>query len=321
MKLACDNVFQLPTRALENYKYTDFSRLHPSLEFECSLQASSVVKNMSEDFAKLLASLEFKNYPLAEFALAYPSHEKSTATWRNKLVFIEVNVGETSELKIQSMDEISEPGVFLNVLYVVLLKKNARLKVDVLTKPDGTRDSFTSQHFEVWQEVDSVFEIFYENYGQALGRYDLHAKLMGERAVCRAFGLYRCEGQDHVDHHLLMEHFADHTQSEQFFKGTVDGKARAVFNGKAIVHSKVKHAEARQHNFNLLLSPAAEIDTKPELEVFTDVVKAAHGATVGQLDMDALFYLESRGISRPVARQMLIDGFLGDVREKFEGNG
>jgi hypothetical protein len=310
--------FTLPTRSLENYKYTDFSRLLPSIEFECSPSKNLVLMGVSDAFSKILEAIDTRTYPLAGLALAYPSSDKSQDSsqyhWQNKVVFIQVKAGEHSVLKL----ELTEPKIFSNALYVILLEKNSHLKVEVLTKPGETRDIFTAQHFEVWQEADSVFEIFYENQGQKFGRYDLHAKLIGERAICRAFGTYQCQGEDHIDHHLLMEHLADHTRSEQFFKGTADHKSHAVFNGKAIVHSKIKHADAKQHNFNLLLSPLAEVDTKPELEVFTDIVTAAHGATVGQLDEDALFYLESRGISASMAKEILIEGFLGDVRGKFE---
>ncbi len=323
--------FTLPTRLLENYKYTDFSRLLPGMEFEyIPPQKSETLPEVSPVFSQILASIDARLYPLARFALDYPSADvlptssKNNLTdfWKNKVVFVHVKAGESSSLTL----EAAPPHIFLNILYVVLLEKGARLKVEVLTQSDPHAEQETTprsiaqqiaQHIEVWQDADSLFEIFYENHGQAFGRYDLHAKLMGERAVCRAFGSYQCEQNDHVDHHLLMEHCADHTRSEQFFKGTADHQAHAIFNGKAVVHPKVKHADAKQHNFNLLLSPSAEIDTKPELEVFTDIVTAAHGATVGQLDEEALFYLESRGISPREARGILIEGFLKEVREKF----
>ncbi len=216
-------------------------------------------------------------------------------------IFHRVKAGERSTLKIETSS------------YTIMLEEHAHLSLEVETSHDNS----VVQSIEVWQAAHSQFEIFYAHRGQGVGRYNLHVHLQGEHARCRAFGCYQMAKNDQLDHHLWIEHAADHTRSEQFFKGIVDGQSRVRFNGKATVHAKVKQAEVRQHNFNLLLSKTAEVETKPELEIFADQVKAVHAATVGQLDEEALFYLRSRGISEASARQMMIAGFLEEVRERF----
>jgi Fe-S cluster assembly scaffold protein SufB len=298
----------LPIRTMENYKYTDFIRLLPEYaETVLSLEPTSSIPG---EFSNLLRQINTDWYPLAGLVLKAPGQSQGECPWKNELHCLRIKAGERSTLTIS---EASRGGL-TNSLYAIILEEGASLHLEVETAHPST---LTVQHLEVWQEKDSSLEVFYTNEGQRFGRYDLHVSLRGERARCRAYGLYRGKGEAHIDYHLWFEHLAHHTESEQFFKGTLEGRAHAIFNGKATVHPQVKHASVKQHNFNLLLSSLAEINTKPELEVFSDVVSAAHGATVGKLDEDALFYLMSRGIEEPIAREILIEGFLSDVRRRF----
>lgn len=122
-------------------------------------------------------------------------------------------------------------------------------------------------------------------------------------------GLYLANDKQHIDNHTTIAHVSAHCQSQETFKGIVDDKARGVFNGRVIVHKGAIKSVAEQNNANLLLSNDAEVDTKPQLEIFNDDVKCTHGATVGQLDEQALFYLQSRGIPLAQARTMLTFGF------------
>jgi Fe-S cluster assembly protein SufD len=165
----------------------------------------------------------------------------------------------------------------------------------------------------VRQERDSRLVSHSLSLGGALARTDLDVRLAGEGASAHLNGLYVCGGRQHVDNHLRVDHLAPRTVSEETYRGVLDGRARAVFNGKVVVHRDAGKTDARQSNANLLLSDDAEVDTKPELEIYADDVKCSHGATVGRLDADMLFYLRSRAIPEPVARSLLVFAFAEDL--------
>lgn len=147
------------------------------------------------------------------------------------------------------------------------------------------------------------------SFGALLARHDVQVALREPGARCTLNGLYLADGRRHVDHHTRVDHLAPHTHSDEIYRGVLDGGGRAVFNGKVVVHSGADKTDARQANHNLLLSAHAEVDTKPELQIYADDVKCAHGATVGQLSDEALFYLRSRAIDERTARGFLIYAF------------
>ena len=151
--------------------------------------------------------------------------------------------------------------------------------------------------------------------GGAIVRNDLGAVLAGEGVDCTLNGLYLADGDTLVDNHTTIDHAEPHCGSHEVYKGILGGRARGVFNGKIIVRQDAQKTDAKQTNKALLLSDTAQINTKPQLEIFADDVKCTHGATVGQLDADALFYLQARGIARGDARALLIRGFAGDIVE------
>ena len=126
-------------------------------------------------------------------------------------------------------------------------------------------------------------------------------------------GLYLSSDRQHVDNHTLVEHKQPHTTSNEHYRGIMNGRSRAVFNGKVIVHEQAQKTEAHQSNANLLLSADAEVDTKPELEIYADDVKCSHGATVGRLDENMLFYLRSRAVDEDTARSLLTYAFADEV--------
>jgi Fe-S cluster assembly protein SufD len=145
--------------------------------------------------------------------------------------------------------------------------------------------------------------------GGALVRNDITAALEAEGCECRLNGLYLARGKQHVDHHTRVEHFCPHGSSRELYDGILDGKARGVFNGKIIVHPGAQKTDAHQTNKNLLLSEQAVVDAKPQLEIFANDVKCTHGAAIGRLDDEALFYLRSRGLDREAARSLLTYAF------------
>ncbi|HEY4367296.1 MAG TPA: Fe-S cluster assembly protein SufD [Steroidobacteraceae bacterium] len=149
--------------------------------------------------------------------------------------------------------------------------------------------------------------------GASIGRVDIKASLSEPGAHVSLSGLFAPDGTQHLDTHTLVDHIAPHTTSEEEYRGVADGRGRGVFNGKVIVRKDAQKIDAQQSNRNLLLSATAEIDTKPELEIYANDVKCSHGATTGQLDSTALFYLRSRGLSEGDARALLIRAFAESI--------
>ena len=152
--------------------------------------------------------------------------------------------------------------------------------------------------------------------GGRLTRHHIHTLLEGEGVDSTLNGLYIADGAQHVDNHTLIEHAQPHCQSHEFYKGILGGRATGVFRGKIHVHQAAQKTDAYQANQNLLLSATAQINTKPQLEIYADDVKCSHGATIGQLDEDALFYLRSRGIGHREAVRVLTRAFAGEVLDR-----
>ena len=143
----------------------------------------------------------------------------------------------------------------------------------------------------------------------------------GEGAEAELLGLYVLDGERHVDHHTVLDHARPHGSSNELYKGILAGSSRAVFNGRILVRADSQKTDAKQSNPNLLLSDDATIHTRPQLEIYADDVRCTHGATVGRLDSDALFYLRSRGIDAVQGRDLLIHAFAGDVLDRIDVDG
>jgi len=149
--------------------------------------------------------------------------------------------------------------------------------------------------------------------GAKLSRTNIRAKLAGEGLECILNGLYLTRGEQLADHHMIVEHAQPHCASHEYFNGILDDKSRGVFHGRIYVHPLAQKTDAKQTNKNLLLSDDATVDTKPQLEIYADDVKCTHGATVGQLNAESIFYLRTRGIGEDTARRMLIHAFAGEI--------
>ena len=177
------------------------------------------------------------------------------------------------------------------------------------------------------QERDSYVGTFSLSFGGAVVRNDIRIRLNGSGCECSLDGLYTAGQGQHVDHHTAIDHAMPHCDSHQLYKGVLDGNAKGVFNGKIFVRRDAQKTDAVQSNKNLLLSDEAEVNTKPQLEIDANDVRCTHGATIGQLDATAAFYLRSRGISAAQARNILTYAFAADalarirlepLREYFE---
>lgn len=171
---------------------------------------------------------------------------------------------------------------------------------------------------QVHQERESNYVSYAFSLGAEIARHTLNVVLTDEHTDTTIDGLYVVTGKQHVDNHTTMDHSKPNCTSHQLYKGILDGKSRAVFNGKVLVREGALLTDAHQLNKNLLLSKDSSVDTKPQLEIFADDVKCSHGATVGQLEDDELFYLASRGIAPEQARALLTFGFAEDVISKIK---
>jgi Fe-S cluster assembly protein SufD len=154
--------------------------------------------------------------------------------------------------------------------------------------------------------------------GAKLSRTNIRTKLAGEGLECILNGLYLTRGEQLADHHMIVEHAQPHCASHEYFNGILDDKSKGVFHGRIYVHPIAQKTDAKQTNKNLLLSDDATADTKPQLEIYADDVKCTHGATIGQLNDESIFYLRSRGIGADTARQMLIHAFAGEIIERIK---
>ncbi|MFM9271296.1 Fe-S cluster assembly protein SufD [Halomonas elongata] len=220
---------------------------------------------------------------------------------RSEATLIEHHVGE------------AEAANFTNLVEEIILERGAILTHYKLQEAPLKDRHIASIHVE--QARDSRYVSFNLNLGGGLVRNDLVSELNGEGAEAIYNGLFYGQGRQHVDNHTLVNHNAPRTFSRENYKGILDDRAHGVFNGKVIVKRDSQQIEADQSNANLLLSDRAEIDTKPELEIYADDVKCAHGATTGQLDEEAVYALRTRGIDEQTARGLLTLAFAGEVME------
>jgi Fe-S cluster assembly protein SufD len=193
-------------------------------------------------------------------------------------------------------------------------------------------DNATLDHYKIQRETEHTYHVGATDLrlggdatarshtislGGSLVRHNITTVLDGEGAHGTLDGLYQIGGNQHVDNHLRVEHVKPNCDSREFFKGILDDKASAVFTGRIVVHPDAQKTDAKQTNMNLMLSPDAQVDTKPQLEIFADDVKCTHGATIGQLEPDALFYLQARGIDDEQANDILVRAFAAEALERI----
>ena len=217
---------------------------------------------------------------------------------------------------IESYAGLGDASYFTNVVTEAVVGDGA-----TLTHLKLQRESAKAYHVgtvDVRQARDSHLVSFSFATGAALSRTNIYTELRGEGCGATLNGLYLGDGEQHIDHQTRIEHVEPNCYSREHYKGILDGSAHGVFNGKVFVHPAAQKTDGKQTNNTLLLSEKAQIDTKPQLEIFADDVKCTHGATVGRLDETSLFYMKSRGIDARTARELLTYAFAADVLETIE---
>lgn len=233
-------------------------------------------------------------------------------------------------------------AIFPHVIFVV----EAGSKAAVIENYESDSKSFTDSGFQIFLEDNaslthyriqkesaealhigttevtlsggSLYNSTNINLGGGLSRHDVHIKFTAEGGEAFVDGLYMLNGKQHHDTHSTIDHALPNCISHQTYKGVLNDKSRGVFNGKVFVRENASGTDAQQSNKNLLLSNDARVDTKPQLEIFNDDVKCSHGATVGQLEDEELFYLLSRGLSQTLAKNLLTYGFAEEIINKIE---
>jgi Fe-S cluster assembly protein SufD len=206
---------------------------------------------------------------------------------------------------------VSSASYFTNAVTSVRAARGAR--IDHYKLQQESASAYHVGAIGAVQAQASAFSSFSFALGAALARNDIHTMFNGADSHCALSGLYLTADKQLVDHHTRIDHAQPRCMSREFYKGVLDGSSRAVFNGKVVVHKGAQQTDAHQTNKNLLLSETAEVDTKPELEIYADDVKCGHGATVGQLDDNQIFYLRSRGLDLAAARTLLTYAFAEDI--------
>jgi Fe-S cluster assembly protein SufD len=226
-------------------------------------------------------------------------------------------VGDNSQVSlIESYIGLGSGDHFTNAVTEIVAGENAI--VDHYRVQRENMATFHISTLHLYQGRDSNISSLSANIGGLLVRNNVHAILDGEGGDCTLNGIYMTTDRQHVDNHLRVEHAKPHCHSWEYYKGILDQHSKAVFSGRIIVHKDAQKTDAKQTNKNLLLSEDAQIDTKPQLEIYADDVKCTHGATIGQLNKDALFYLRARGIAEEAARNMMIYAFANESLEQVK---
>lgn len=239
--------------------------------------------------------------------------DDSIVTHPRNLVLVDAN---SQASFIESYVGFGEQKYFTNPVIEISLGENA--VVDHYKIQRETKKAYHVAANHVHQERSSNYTSHSFSFGGALVRNDINTVLDGEGIESVLNGLYIASRNQHVDNHTVIDHAKPHCHSNELYKGVLDENAKAVFSGKIHVRQIAQKTDAIQSNQNLLLSEDATVDTKPQLEIFADDVKCTHGGTVGQIDEEGVFYLQSRGLSKDQARNMMIQAFAGEVTHKVK---
>ncbi len=229
------------------------------------------------------------------------------------LIVIEKNASATI---VEAYYAIGSNPSFTNVVTESYVAEHAHLEHYKIQQQAG--ESYQNNFTQIFQEANTNVNHVTLTLDGTLVRNNLHFFMNGENGNSLLYGLYINDGKDFVDNHTRVDHAKPNCFSDEKYKGILKDQSTAVFNGKIMVHLDAQKTNAYQRNQNILLSDEATVNTKPQLEIFADDVKCTHGATIGQLDEEPMFYLRSRGIPEEAARKMLLNAFADDIAEKIK---
>lgn len=245
--------------------------------------------------------------------LAFVSSKEGGLTLSNTRNLVFAQAASKAQI-IETYHAVEDSCYLTNAITEVVVESNANLSHDRLQA-----ESVKAYHIGgVYARLESNALFNQSNYtfGASTSRCESHATL-GEASDCTLDGLYVGENRQHMDHHTRLNHAQPHAVSNEFYKGILGDHSQGVFQGRIIVAQDAQKTDSKMNNRNLLLSDRAEVDTKPQLEIYADDVKCAHGVTVGQLDDTAIFYLQSRGVDKQTAKNMLTFAFANEMVERI----
>jgi Fe-S cluster assembly protein SufD len=225
--------------------------------------------------------------------------------------------GDNSRLSVvESYISTKNDAYFTNAVTEIIAGENA--VVEHIKLQDEGADAFHIATIAGEFGRTSHVRVHSLALGAKLSRNNILVNLAGEGLECVLNGLYLTRGEQLADHHMIVRHAQPHCASHEYFNGILDDKSKGVFHGRIYVHPIAQKTDAKQTNKNLLLSDEATADTKPQLEIYADDVKCTHGATIGQLNAESIFYLRARGIDEVTAKRMLIHAFAGEIIERIQ---
>ena len=288
---------------------------HPDLQQILSAPFSrpGAFKFLNDALFQKLVSVRVAKNAIVErpIEILFLSSKKTPLLYSPKILLTLEDGAQASVVQHYRAD--SDAQNMTNAVAQICLGKNAVL-YHIKYQQESWQGYHTAQT-EVAQPTDSQFFSSVVSTGAKFSREDLNVVLNGAGAACTLNGIYYLQGNQQADHHTLIDHASGHGSSRELYKGVMDGTAQAIFDGKVIVRPQAQKTDAIQINKNLLLTKGARINTKPDLEIFANDVKCKHGATIGQLQKEALFYLQSRGIALAEARQILIRAFVSEIAD------
>lgn len=298
---------------------TLFSNASPAQQQLISDNLGTAYRAGKHVFAELSASLLDNGLLVhipANTALSKPIHIVSYATateasqQASNRVLVIAETGSQATL-IEHNDSCPEAlNTFNNQVTEVFMRANAKLQHIRLQLEHESAIGISGLH--VQQSRDSQYENHLVTFGGKIKRNDLQVAFLEPNAYASLDGVFLAKHKQHIDNQTALDHISPHCNSDEVYKGLITDSAKAIFNGRIHIHKDAQKTEAHLSNKNLLLSKQAEINTKPELEIYADDVKCSHGATVGQLDEKSLFYFQSRGIDQATAEGMLCFGFVNE---------
>jgi Fe-S cluster assembly protein SufD len=245
--------------------------------------------------------------PIALYNIVNGTAEEVVSVVRNLFV-----LGKNSEATIiEKFDSVGSSNHFTNCVNEIAICDNAGLNFYSIQNDEGNRYQYNLT--QVYQRRSSRLNTFTFTLNGKMLRNNLQLALDGEGIESHMYGLYLLDRDTHADNHTVVDHKQPNSFSNELYKGVMDGNSRGVFNGKIFVRPNAQKTNAFQANRNILLTDKATVNTKPQLEIWADDVKCSHGCTTGQLDEEALFYLQSRGINKETARAMMLYAFAGEV--------
>lgn len=308
------NFDQIPGPKQERWKYTNLPRALKNLALEpARLGWADNVKLLNRDAPgatqyRDMALWDLNTADSQDIKYITESQEVSVQAtdgqYLSPRLIVHVKSGETLTL----IERQGGAGAYWkNGVTQIVIETNATLRHYRFV--DEAEGGVSTQTIHVKIARDARYEGFSLVSGAGFARAQYHAEIQGPNADCTMAGINLLSGTQHADTTITIEHQAPNCTSNQLFKNVVAGKARGVFQGKVHVHQVAQKTDGYQLSNTLLLSPLAEMDTKPELEIYADDVKCSHGATTGQLDDEPLFYMQSRGIPEAQARALLIESF------------